>query len=358
MKTKQWLIITLSAGIVTLAAGAATTDTNAASAAAAAKASTPEPAVSKQDNVNVRGQAAINSEVVTRLKKGQAVTILEEITLKKPGEDEPAKWCRIALPTNVAVWVFADYVDVETHSVKPRRLNLRSGPGENYSVLGRIEKGTKVTVLTNKESWLKIEAPADAYGFVAAHLLEKPVAPPVIVAVKPPPPTVVAVVTNPPPVEIKTTVLPDAKSNDVVAAETAIIAAAKTNTTDVAVTPATNVVVAVPTPTNTPVIVSAMPTNVVTDATNVVTTPPEPAPKRIVMREGMLKGMTSIQAPTYFELRSLDNNKVINYVWTTSTNLPLKQFKGMKVVVTGEELLDERWPNTPVLTVDSIDRAP
>ena len=101
----------------------------------------PEPGVSKQNNVNVRGQAAINSEVVARLQKNQPITLLEEITLKKPKQDEPARWYRIALPPDVGVWVQSSYVDADSKKVKPRRLNIRSGPGENYSVLGRLEQG-------------------------------------------------------------------------------------------------------------------------------------------------------------------------------------------------------------------------
>src|SRR5262245_4265581 len=47
----------------------------------------PGPAVVKQNNVNVRGQAAINSEILIRLKRGDSVIVLEEVTLKKPHED-------------------------------------------------------------------------------------------------------------------------------------------------------------------------------------------------------------------------------------------------------------------------------
>src|SRR4029434_8154330 len=74
----------------------------------------PGPAVVKQNNVNVRGKAAISSEVVTRLKKGDTVTVLEEVTLKKPKADEPAKWARIALPTNSAVWVHTSFIEPAT----------------------------------------------------------------------------------------------------------------------------------------------------------------------------------------------------------------------------------------------------
>src|SRR5437764_1111794 len=54
------------------------------------------PAVVVASNVNVRGQAKLKSEVVTRLSKGDKVTVLEEIT-RKTGPDEPSAWAKITL---------------------------------------------------------------------------------------------------------------------------------------------------------------------------------------------------------------------------------------------------------------------
>ena len=66
----------------------------------------------------------------------------------------------------------------------------------------------------------------------------------------------------------------------------------------------------------------------------------------------------SIQAPTYFALQSLDTGKMINYLYSPSTNLMLKDFMGKRIIVTGEEVLDERWPNTPVINVDALQAVP
>jgi hypothetical protein len=86
------------------------------------------------------------------------------------------------------------------------------------------------------------------------------------------------------------------------------------------------------------------------------TTPPadEPPPKRVVQREGLVRGTTSIQAPTRFALISSDNGRTIDYLYTTSPNLDLRRYKGLRIVVTGEEGLDERWGNTPVITIQKI----
>jgi hypothetical protein len=80
----------------------------------------------------------------------------------------------------------------------------------------------------------------------------------------------------------------------------------------------------------------------------------EPPPKRIVQREGWVRGTFSIQAPTPFELVSPDTGRTINYLYTTSAQLDLRRYKGMRIIVSGEEGLDERWLNTPVITIQSI----
>jgi hypothetical protein len=76
------------------------------------------------------------------------------------------------------------------------------------------------------------------------------------------------------------------------------------------------------------------------------------------MREGIIKRSVSIQAPTVFVLESLENKRTINYLFSPATNLVLKDFRGKRVIVTGEEGLDERWPNTPVLNVETLQPVP
>jgi uncharacterized protein YgiM (DUF1202 family) len=278
-----------------------------------------EPATAKQNNINVRAQSHINSEVITKLKQGDAVTVLKQVTLSKPKTDEPANWAQILLPAGTHVWVNSSFLDATNQTVKPSKLNIRSGPGENFSVVGQLHKGDAVKIGDTKGDWTSIDAPTNAFGFVAAHLLAHkdatPVAPPVVATVAPPP--VTSTVDNP-----------------------GTIA---------------------PPPTEPPATMTSNTPPVVPD----VVTPPIPAPlpppvvdeppaPRIVTREGIVGGTVSIQAPSHFELESLDNGNVIDYLYTTSTNLSLKRYKGLTVLVTGEEELDERWPNTPVITIQKI----
>ena len=274
-----------------------------------------EPAVAKQNNVNIRGQAHINSEVIGHLKKGDTVTVLEAVTLKHPATDEPANWVRIALPATMHVWVNTAFIDATNQTVSARKLNLRTGAGENYSVIGLLHKGDAVKPVKTKGDWTEIEAPTNAFAFVAAHLLShkepEPVVPQPVVQPTPP---VAAIVENPAPIAAPASGTPEASTP----------------------TPAPAPPVApLPIPAPAPVV-------------------EEPLPPRIVEREGIVGGTVSIQAPSHFELQSLDNGRVMDYLYTTSTNLTLKRYKGLTVLVTGEEELDERWPNTPVITIQKI----
>ena len=83
-----------------------------------------------------------------------------------------------------------------------------------------------------------------------------------------------------------------------------------------------------------------------------------PLAKRVVSREGLIKSSVSVQAPSHYVLRGLDNNKTINYLYSPSTNILVENYWGKKVFVTGEEVLDERWPNTPVIEIETIDVIP
>jgi uncharacterized protein YgiM (DUF1202 family) len=278
----------------------------------------PGPAVVDANHVNVRGQPKLNSEVVTRLSKDQKVTVITEITRNNSGPDEPSAWAKIALPSDVHVWINGGFIDPSNKTVKSKKLNVRGGPGENFSVLGLLERGEAVSQVSVKGDWIEIEAPTNSYAFVAAQYLKQDAAASVTALAEPP--SVSAILTNEPPIATAPTSEP---SN---AATSAPSAAAPTGPIANADTPAAD--------TNAPAA--------------------EEPPVRIVEREGIVRGTTSIQAPTHFKLVSSENGQTIDYLYTSSPNLDLRRYKGLRIIVTGEEGLEERWGNTPVITIQKI----
>jgi len=214
--------------------------------------------------------------------------------------------------------------------VGPKRLKVRAGPGENYSVLVILKPGETIKPINVKGEWTQIEAPADAFAFVAAQYLSQEKEPATVAAATSTPTTP----TTPEAPAPTTNTVPESPT------------VASTTTTE---TPATTTPPTTETPATTNLIAQAAGS---TNATEAATE--EPPPKRIVQHEGFVRGMTSIQAPSHFALVSPEDGRTINYLYTPSREFDLRRFKGLHVVVTGEESLDERWGNTPVLTIQQI----
>jgi uncharacterized protein YgiM (DUF1202 family) len=282
----------------------------------------PGPAEVAVTNLNVRGQAGLKGEFIAHISKGDSVTVLDQINLGKHKADEPAQWAKIALPANVKVWVRASFIDATNKVVLPKKLNLRAGPGENYSVLGVIERGTPVSEIITKDDWMQIDAPTNAYAFVAAMYLNQAASGNVATNTAPSAETEAPMTTNSVP-------------------ESQPLVTEPTNTAPEAVD--TN---------------SAAATAPAVDANAVATPSPEVdtnSPPRIVTHEGVVGYTGSPTAPTDFKIYDPDTFQNIDYLYTTAKDLDLKRYVNMRIIVTGVEGLDARWQDTPVITIQRIE---
>ncbi len=298
---------------------------------------TPGPATVAANNVNVRGQARLQGEVIARLTRGDSVTVLEEIVLGDSGPDEPSAWAKISLPSGHPVWISALFINPDNNTTKTR-VNLRGGPGENYSILGRLERGENYKPLDRKGDWIKIEAPAGAYGFVASqYLRSEPPAPKLVAAPKPSGGASAAVVSG---------VAASAPAPSVIAETPAMAPAPVDKPAAALAEPAAPVP---PAPVRTPEIV-------IENLTPAALVRNEAAGRHNVQREGIVRDTLSAQAPGYLALVSPNTKKLIEYLVSSNPEeLDLRRFKGMRVIVSGEESLEKRWGNIPVLTVDHIE---
>lgn len=406
----------------------------------------------KANRLNVRGQPRLQSEVVTQLKAGDRVTILEEIPIKSPPPGEPSKWAKIAMPNNTPVWVHGIFV--ENGVVTARRLNIRSGPGEQYSVVGRLVEDQTVKINRKVENWLEIEPPPGTYAFVdgsmieatgpapveakastqkpanpkpkQAPVVEKPSAPakaadPVILPepkksvepVKPPdqaplpepvktPDTSIQkgpLVAETPAAPVSTPVVTPVAAPVATPPTTAAAASTRTpgqpfsidnaRTLDERIiamqmagrTPPPSYPAVAPVESSTPAVAQPLPlpADPGGNAIPVVSTPyiPEapqdgsfpslsdpseeiapPPIKRVVRREGVVSKTFSIQAPTYSELEDPLTGRAINYLYGVNAGIDVKPFRGKRVIATGREGVDPRWPNVPVLFLETLETAP
>ena len=333
--------------------------------------------------VSARGKATIFSALVFQFNKNESLNILEEIAIANPKAGEPRRWYRVQVPSDAGLWVHSDFLNPATTidgvnaqgkpvklnvaAVKANLLNVRGGAGEEFPILSKLPHDAQV-VLTgaSKAKWREVLAPYNASVYVAAQFItrrqitsgvvEVPQPNEPIPAVTPPainPPVQPAKTTAPPAAVIPVEIKEFGQTNPQTPGGVQI----KSNPSTKNPQPATNPV--------TPPVIPAEPKETVKPIQLAKANPALPAPTiskpkietpvRIVHREGIIRRTLDIQSPSGYVLEHLESGKKINYlVLDEKVALKLNWFVGKKVLVTGEEALDARNANTPVLLVNTL----
>jgi SH3-like domain-containing protein len=315
----------------------------------------PASATVKCNVLDVRGQGSFTGEIITYLKKGEPVTVLEEITLAHTKAGEPKQWSKIVMPANTAVWVDGDFINGDSMTVKAEKLNVRGGPGENYSVVGRLAKGDAVKEIGKKQNWVEIASPANAYAFVASEFLgaasEAPAvasnpapapAPEPAPTPAPVPPAPAPVVVNVPPDNAPpapATVPPPAPAPSATGLTAPAPTAASQSDQELAALHRS-------TP-NEPAITTPVPT--------AGSEPGKEDAPRIVTREGTIHHSYNIQAPSPYEIHDIKTGVLTEYLQPAPTDKAFNKLVGKRARVTGSEFYDPNWPRTPILHVETAD---
>ncbi|MBN3038835.1 MAG: SH3 domain-containing protein [Candidatus Omnitrophica bacterium] len=107
------------------------------------------------DHVNIRAGKGLNFEIIDQIDKGKGLMVI--------GED--ADWYRVKLPKTAQSFVHKDYIKNEI--VQGDRLRVRSGPGNNFTVLGVLNEGDRIKVLGHDGDWLKITPPEGCSAWIS-----------------------------------------------------------------------------------------------------------------------------------------------------------------------------------------------
>ncbi len=337
--------------------------------------------------VSARGRATIFSSLVFQFNKDEPVNILEEINIAAPKAGEPRKWFRVQVPADAGLWVHSDFLEaanilngvdaagkpvkLNVSSVRANNLNVRGGAGEQFPVLAKMPRGSQL-VLTgaSKGKWMEVLAPQNASVFVAAQFVTRQQASVGVVEVPPvstitPTPAVPTPVTPAPPKPTgqnpSTVTLPiqelgqgngQTPGGVEVKQNPSITNPKPVQPTEVAVNPKPEVATPAKPEAPKPVQIAKVNPNLPAPT---LTKPKTDKPVRIVTREGIVRRTLDIQSPTGYVLEHLDSGKKINYlVLDEQVALKLNWFVGKQVLVSGEEALDARNTNTPVLLVNTL----
>ncbi len=140
------------------------------------------------DRVSLRAKPDINSELLDRAMRGEELVFLGKTN----------GWVAVQAPSSLDFWVSGQYV--QNGTVQPAKLNVRSGPSQNYSVVCVVNQGDSIALRGEFNEWLKIAPPAGSQVWISEDYIEileapkpEPVVEPVVAEPEPEPePVVVA----------------------------------------------------------------------------------------------------------------------------------------------------------------------
>jgi len=123
-----------------------------------------ETVIVETDVLNVRSGPDVTYDRIGQVILGQQLAV----------EEERDGWFKIRSGNNDFGWVIKDYV-----ALKPQDLvitgsvvNIRTGPGTNFTKVTSLPKGTKVTAIDFQKDWYQIKSSAGT-GWVAQWLVQK-----------------------------------------------------------------------------------------------------------------------------------------------------------------------------------------
>lgn len=133
----------------------------------------------KDNNLRVRSGPGTNYSILGKLQSGNKVTLISQVT-----NSSGNVWYKYQFKSGQYGYIYSQYVtvsdipqNVETALtnkqavVKDGPLNIRSGPGTNYSSLGKLQEGNKVTLIsqvknTSGNIWYKYQVSSGKYGYI------------------------------------------------------------------------------------------------------------------------------------------------------------------------------------------------
>ncbi len=117
------------------------------------------------DRVSLRTGPHLDSELLDRAMRDEELVFLEKTN----------GWVAVQAPDSLDFWVSGKYI--ENGIVVPEKLNIRSGPSENYSMVFVANKGDVVALRGEFNDWIKIAPPLGSRVWISekyTELIEPP----------------------------------------------------------------------------------------------------------------------------------------------------------------------------------------
>lgn len=113
-----------------------------------------------RNHVNLRAKPQANAEVVGQTSENDLLAV------KTMDKD----WVEVVAPPAIDLWIHSDFV--KEGVITAPRVNVRANAGINFSSVGQLQQGNKVTVRGTHEKWVKIAPPEACSLWVSRPLVE------------------------------------------------------------------------------------------------------------------------------------------------------------------------------------------
>lgn len=118
------------------------------------------------NNINIRSDSTVTSEVTCKLNQGDSVEVVSELY----------EWYKIRLPKIAPSFVknnLVTLIDDKTAKVLKDRVNIRLHPADSAPILGRVDKNEIINILGNRGSWYRIMPVDNSFGWVHKKFVDK-----------------------------------------------------------------------------------------------------------------------------------------------------------------------------------------
>ncbi len=119
------------------------------------------------DGVNLRSGPGTNFEIKWEYGKGFPLKVVS-----KKGD-----WYKVSDFENDSGWIFKSLLSQKGHMIvkvnkkRSKKINIRSGPGTNFKIVGKAYYGVVFETVEQKDGWAKVKHETGLEGWIKRSLL-------------------------------------------------------------------------------------------------------------------------------------------------------------------------------------------
>ena len=124
------------------------------------------------DQTNIRIDSTVSSNVICKINKGERVEVVKELY----------DWYKIRLPSNAPAYIKKSFTFLlptdknpaaRTAKVEKDNVNIRLGPGEDTSVIGKAGKNEILSITSETPLWYQIQPTQNCFGWINKQFVNK-----------------------------------------------------------------------------------------------------------------------------------------------------------------------------------------